>query len=781
MKKALFLTLFLGLMIVSSLLGVASQLEVAPPNPAFENYLKEVQSGGGRPTVTSGGYFLGLLPNPVDLSHTRGLTIYPKSLLEFPASYDLRTLGRVTPVKDQGSCGSCWTFATMGSLESWLLSATGESWDFSENNLKECHGFDWGPCAGGNSFVSTAYLTRRDGPISEADDPYFDYATGCRSGLPARKYLREALMIPDRSGPLDNDNLKQAVMDYGAIYTSMYWGSAYYNAVDCTYYYTGSADSNHAVALVGWDDNKVISAAPEPGAWIVRNSWGTAWGEGGYFYVSYYDSNLGEGNAAFIEAEDPDSSTTYQYDPLGWVGSLGYPSGDRTTAWGVNVFTASWDGTLTAVAFYAATTNTTYEINIKQGGPDGGVLHSQIGSATYPGYHRIDLTSPVSLYAGDTFSVAVKLTTPGYNYPVPVEYALPGYSSSASADPGESYISHDGSVGSWYDVTNWHPTCNVCIKAVVESTDTQILFQHRYDRTGWRIVSFPCIADPIDPTSQLGDDLGVDPLHAWDPSIGDYVTSSTIELGDAYWAWFENADTLVDLTGYELAAFPQSITCEAPGWHMIGPAYQTAWSDVQIAHGGETLSIDQAAEQGWIRPFVIRYDPSLSPDYYYWVGYEEAILTPWEGYWFMTLVPNVTLQFPHAPTSPASVLALDRPRALGFRPVEAGMEFPPPVPGLSSPASQVQVVLVPNPVTGEGASFQVRGICPCSVQSLQVAIHDLAGELVWRGESRAPTLPWHAEDQDGLPLANGIYLFKASVLVGGNWLRTDLQSFLILR
>ncbi|MCK4394061.1 hypothetical protein KAX17_14255, partial [Candidatus Bipolaricaulota bacterium] len=180
-------------------------------------------------------------------------------------------------------------------------------------------------------------------------------------------------------------------------------------------------------------------------------------------------------------------------------------------------------------------------------------------------------------------------------------------------------------------------------------------------------------------------------------------------------------------------------------------------------------------------PFVIRYDPTLSQAYWYWVGYEEAILTPWEGYWFMTLVPNVTLQFPHAPTSPASVLALDRPRAPGFRPVEAGMEFPPPVPGLSSPASQVQVVLAPNPVTGESASFRVRGICPCRVQSLQVAIHDLAGQLVWRAESRAPTLPWHAEDQDGLPLANGIYLFKASVLVGGNWLRTDLQAFLILR
>ena len=250
----------------------------------------------------------------------------------------------------------------MGSLESWLLGAVGETWDLSENNLKECHGFDWGPCAGGNSLISTAYLARREGPISEADDPYYDYATGCNGGLTVRKYLREALMIPDRSGPSDNDNLKQAITDYGAVYTGMYWTDSSYDAVAHTYYYTGDASSNHAVALVGWDDNKAIPAAPAPGAWIVRNSWGTSWGEGGYFYISYYDSNIGKGNVAFIEARNPGNSTIYQYDPLGWVGNLGY--GDNT-AWGANVFTASRDGTLTSVAFYTSTVNTTYEIYIK--------------------------------------------------------------------------------------------------------------------------------------------------------------------------------------------------------------------------------------------------------------------------------------------------------------------------------------------------------------------------------------------------------------------------------
>ena len=776
--------LFPSLLALLSCLFVTAfpQLDIAPLNPAFVTYLQQVRTGEQRPIVTAEGYSLGLLPNPVDLSHITGLGIRPKSLLALPASYDLRSLGRVTSVKDQGTCGSCWSFATMGALESWLLGAVGETWDLSENNLKECHGFDWGPCAGGNSFISTAYLARREGPISEADDPYFDYATGCNGGLIVRKYLREALMIPDRSGPSDNDNLKQAIMDYGAIYTSMYWGSAYYNAGDYTYYYTGGSGSNHAVALVGWDDNRVISAAPDPGAWIVRNSWGASWGEGGYFYISYSDSHIGEDNVAFIEARNPESSTIYQYDPLGWVSNLGY---GNNTAWAANIFTASRDGTLTAVAFYISTVNTAYEIYIKQGGPDGAVLHSQIGSNGYPGYYTIDLTSPVSLSTGDVFSVVVRFNTPGYNYPIPVEYAIWNYSSAATANPGESYVSHGGTPGSWYDTTNWDPTCNVCIKAVVESTSTQVLFQHLYDndRTGWRMISFPCSADPQDANSQLGDDLGADPLSTWDPIAGNYVTSSTIELGQAYWAWFANTNTLVDLTGYQFGASSQSIPCAAPGWHIIGPAFQTSWSDAQVTHKGETLTVTQAADQGWIRAFVIRYDPTISPDYFYWAGYDQAVLLPWEGYWFKTLVKGVTLILFPDPVASSARLVANGVSMLGFRPFTADRQPPPGVPAspLSTARAEVEVAVIFNPVSTPFAVFYVQGLCPCEIQGLSVTVYDLSGGLVWQGTSDTFSLKWWTTNRNGLPLSNGIYLYTAEVLANGIWLRTDLQSFLILR
>jgi C1A family cysteine protease len=440
-------------------------------NPEFVAYQEALGTMALPLTTTEEGQGLGLLPSPVDLSHMTGLSpsgFYPQDILGLPAQYDLRSLGGVTSIRNQGGCGSCWSFAAMASLESWLLTTPFESWDLSENNLKECHGFDWGPCEGGNSSMATAYFARRSGPVSEADDPYRAYATGCTSGLTVRKYVRDVLLPPDKGGALDNDTIKQAVMTYGAVSTDMYWTASSYLSDRQSYYYSGTAVANHAVAIVGWDDtfdrNWFASAAPGDGAWIVRNSWGTSWGDAGYFYASYYDTRIGTGNAAFVNAVNPDQIALYQYDPLGWVTNWGYTG--LTTAWAANVFTATSTVTITAVTTYASTVNTGYQIFINTG-LNGTVLASKTGTWPFAGYHTVDLDAPVAVSSGQTFVVAVRYTTPGYNYPVPAECYLASYSTGATASAGQSYISSDGT--SWSDIVTaaWgDPTCNFCIKAV---------------------------------------------------------------------------------------------------------------------------------------------------------------------------------------------------------------------------------------------------------------------------------------------------------------------------
>jgi VCBS repeat-containing protein len=498
MRKTIYLPIILGICILvfsgvagattgSQQPGVLSEAPLNPAFLAFNGTPAECLFEDGYPGQSENAVVrvAGIIPSPIDRSHLSGKSILPAAQpLEaesdsgisavgedgFPDSYDLRDYGLVTDVKDQGSCGSCWAFASYGSLESVLLLE--EEWDFSENNLKNTHGFDWGPCDGGNADISTAYLTRWSGPIDEEDDPYDIYDSSSPE-LPPEKHVQEVLFIPGREGPLDNDNLKWAIQEYGGVYSSFYYTANYYNSGTAAYYYPRSPNHNHAIALVGWDDNfsadNFSTTAPGDGAFIAKNSWGTDWGEDGYFYISYYDTYIGESNAVFTAEPVGNYETVYQYDPLGQVSRLGY--GDLT-AWFANVFTANAGEEIEAVGFYTPDVDCQYVIAVYTdpvGGPIGGSgpLASTSGTIAIPGYHTVVLPTPVSLEAGQTFSVVVKLTTSGYTYPIAFERYWSGYSSGATANPGESYISYTGT--SWTDLTDsgisYASTANVCLKA----------------------------------------------------------------------------------------------------------------------------------------------------------------------------------------------------------------------------------------------------------------------------------------------------------------------------
>ncbi len=441
--------------------------QMAPMNPDFVHYqeqrmdlIPETKYGDIRAT--------GLIPSPVDLSHTKGMQVRPvseKGMLSYPQQFDLRDHGRVSPVKDQGEEGSCWSFATYGSLESFFL--PDEEWDFSENNMKNLVYRDFDSDDGGSEFMSTAYLARWSGPICEEDDPYVAGSTDSPSDLPPVKRLDTVYFLPDRSGFLDNDNIKWALTEHGAVYISLFWDVAYYNE-DTSAFYTGTElSANHAVTVVGWDDTycrtHFRSEPPGDGAFIIKNSWGTGWGDDGYFYISYYDTSL-QMAVAFTAVDTTTYDRNYHYDPLGWVSNVGF---GLDTAWFANIFTALSDETLTAVSFYTAAPDSAYQIFIytdPTGGPigPGGVKATASGTIGVPGYHIIDL-SDVELSEGQDFSAVVRLTTPGFGFPIPVEDPVEGYSSKATAHPGESYVSLDGE--SWTDITILSENTNVCLKA----------------------------------------------------------------------------------------------------------------------------------------------------------------------------------------------------------------------------------------------------------------------------------------------------------------------------
>jgi C1A family cysteine protease len=466
--------------------SLPAALQTAPLNPAYVQY-QQNKSAGKVATQTADGLGLGWVPPPYELSKTpTASSITAAQAQTYPATYDLRTLNKVSPVENQGQCGSCWTFATFGSLESYLL--PGLTTQYSENNLKNLADFDYTCCAGGDSAMSTAYLARWGttmtdatgatiyaGPVTSASDPYNLSCTSSPTTSQIAMHVQNVYFLPLKQSPLDNNAIKSALMTYGGVFTGFEWNvtaglapSAYYNPTTAAYYDGNIADkntANHAVTIVGWDDNyskmNFSTTPPGNGAWIVKNSWGTSFGQSGYFYVSYYDLNMGyQENSVFTAEPTTNYTTNYQYDPFGMEGGVG--SGNSSTAYGANVFTADSTGTLNAVSFWAPVEDTQYTAQVyvnptNSSNPTSGTLMSTIsGTASnagfsYAGYYTESLSTTVPLTKGEKFAVVVKFTTPGDNDPVPVQYKEAGYDDNApNAIPGQSFYSLNGTT--WNDL-----------------------------------------------------------------------------------------------------------------------------------------------------------------------------------------------------------------------------------------------------------------------------------------------------------------------------------------
>ena len=186
------------------------------------------------------------LSNPIDFDYLKNVLIFPaEELKNLPSYYDLRLLGRVTPVKDQDTLGTCWDFATLGSLESSLL--PGESWNFSENNVKNIlsysypEGFDRTYQGGGDWLAALAYLARYSGPVLASLDPYNQTSDISPSGLLPAVHVQETVLLPPRNNSLDNAQYKLAIMKYGAVVSPMHIADdfyGFYNETTYSYYYT---------------------------------------------------------------------------------------------------------------------------------------------------------------------------------------------------------------------------------------------------------------------------------------------------------------------------------------------------------------------------------------------------------------------------------------------------------------------------------------------------------------------------------------------------------------
>ncbi|MFP5240104.1 MAG: C1 family peptidase [Acidobacteriota bacterium] len=223
--------------------------------------------------------------------------------LALPAAFDWRNNGGksyIGPVKNQGDCGSCYAFAAAATAEGVYNVATGRTGaacaDFSEQFIAFCLG-TYGPysshfdgCYGADYDYAELLALTQVGVARESALPYTGITpSGCNSSA----YSVIRFKSWGRAACSDIDAIKAAIMANGPVDAAVnvtsafdaYTGGVYQDdQAGCPGYDCAYTTTNHAIALVGWNDNGDAAAN---GYWILRNSWGTGWGEQGYMRIKY--------------------------------------------------------------------------------------------------------------------------------------------------------------------------------------------------------------------------------------------------------------------------------------------------------------------------------------------------------------------------------------------------------------------------------------------------------------------------------------------------------------
>lgn len=398
-----------------------------------------------------------------------------------PSSYSSVAKGYITPVRDQERFGTCWAFSAIACIESNALRqglrSSASSLDLSERQLAffsfnrrtDPMGYTAGDAVGVTSpgnyletgswpwFVAHAAASWT-GAIDEgkasyssllsAANPYGSYSYSGAwvwNSDSARNQFLNATALSDslaynnatlrvmgvrRIAMSDRADVKQAIVDHGAVQVTYYHNDANFDYVHGSYYTASASSTNHAVTIVGWDDNysrSNFSATYTPsqnGAWLVKNSWNTYWGNGGYFWISYADASFttpnGKDAFAYLVSNASKYENVYQHDG-GVYDTFNFVHSGGSIA---NIYKAKAGGVgerMTAVGFSLKSTNVNYSIQVYENltntsNPTSGnpaLVEPVTGKTSYEGYYTVDLPHAVNLKAGTTYSVVITLTRDG--------------------------------------------------------------------------------------------------------------------------------------------------------------------------------------------------------------------------------------------------------------------------------------------------------------------------------------------------------------------------------
>ncbi len=420
---------------------------------------------------------------------------------QIPSSFDLRDVNGenyVTSVKNQQG-GNSWTHAVCASAESNLLitgnwisaGETGEP-DLAEYHIDWWNGFNtynnddaggtnsggFSEHGGGTFSMATSYLSRGEGFVRNIDGQSYD--------TPPERYnpdfhywyvseVENYLIADDLNG---TDTLKAKIMNKGAAATAICWDASF---IDANYnYYQPTSDNstpNHAVAIVGWDDNHSVPAVPANGAWLAKNCWGTSWGENGYFWISYYDKyacKTNETGAHFYAGVD-----TLPYDIIYYHDYHGKQDVLTFSDSIFNAFHAKENVRLKNVSFFTESENVDFTLKVYGRFADGelsDIKLSKTGNILHKGFHTVSIPGNIPINNGDDFYVLLFLSDNKYAYDrtsnISIIYGGKKMTKNlieSSALSGESYYSDSGQWRDFYDYSDpsgFNGTGNFCLKVL---------------------------------------------------------------------------------------------------------------------------------------------------------------------------------------------------------------------------------------------------------------------------------------------------------------------------
>lgn len=430
-----------------------------------------------------------------------------------PTSYD----GKNTKVKDQGKTGGCWAFSTTTALESYIKKQDNLTYNFSTRHIEYSstrvflngaindHGYNRSLGTGGHFYMSSNYLINGYGPIAESAMPFENNENKIAiSNIQNKTTLVDVNNIVlsyntvgKKCTAAQIQDIKENIYSNGSVATTTYITTdpKYYSSTNAAYYYNGTENINHAITLVGWNDNYSrtnFSSSTRPttnGAWIVQNSYGTSFGKGGYYYLSYEDVHICDFYMAIDELDYEVEDNSYILDKLGYISFMGYQSKDGLTeyktAYAMNVFTKKQKKEELKEVTFGSNGPGSYRIYLYKGKATTTTSISNMtligtGRMEYAGYITHKLDEEIILDKNLTnFTIAIYYQMDTATKPIPVSISSASKYEYVEATPATSFISLNGT--SWTDLSTRTYATIASIKAFTNNVEDYTLKVNNYN------------------------------------------------------------------------------------------------------------------------------------------------------------------------------------------------------------------------------------------------------------------------------------------------------------